>query len=397
MQQEIKDQINKHLSRLYLVSAHTLSLIIPGVTNLLLSAWTIKTSSPAIWSQIVVLQLWYYPLGYILSWGNKDLLVKESSNLSRFHHQLWREGLWTRILLLFIPLVMISTVVIPGFTTWHLMWWLACRLITQSYETYAVWQQRYFPLWFSELVVIICIGVLYFTSSYQPSFEGVLWLMSISHSVRLIIHVVGYNGLSMMPFKVNPRFLLLGLPFLLLSLLALFQLKIDLYIAGVYLTADELAWYQIITALLVMVQSAASYFLTPFAKILLRMQQQQFLTLLKKTWLPGIGLNIAGTVAILVILKLFYSLTLSTITMGLMFMSTIPVYASTLLNIQLISTNSEKRLSIAQVLALVINAIGCVLLIPVFKINGALLAMNIGAWLYFIVVYFMVSQKNKHQ
>ena len=172
----------------------------------------------------------------------------------------------------------------------------------------------------------------------------------------------------------NPiNFLKPALPFLLLTLMAMLQQRIDLYLVALYLTPETTAAYQVFLNLLLLSHVVASLLLSPYARNIYRLSHQGLGKLEKKFMSAGILLSTASISVIYVVVQLIFKFQLSWFMYVAGYFYVLLYYLYQVRNYQFMKEHRQADVAIFSLAGCVVSLILGLILIPFYGIEGAIL------------------------
>jgi hypothetical protein len=368
--------LTKIFNKITPVLGNSLYQLLPGLVNQVLAFFVIKQSGATNWGQVVSLQLVYYIAAHIVSWGNKDyLLVQFSKQPSKINQHLQQSTL-TRALILLLPTVLLIVVYYPLQTSVYLAGWIVLRFVAQALEAVIIYEKNFSLALRSEAAafVLLLFGLTFW--HHNLSFQEALLLVLLSHVGRVtwlmpsLISKLKGSSLK----RIELSHLWVSVPFLLMGLIALLQLKTDLYVMNELSTKSTTGSYQVLMSFVAMFLAVPGFIINPFIKNVYRLQANQLKTLQYKFVGLGLMISILATPILWAVMHYVYQLNFSLVTyllvgllMCLPFVYAFDVY-------KLYKANAQNKVLLVNTFGIAIIFLCCFMFIPLWPINGALMA-----------------------
>jgi hypothetical protein len=368
--------LTKIFNKITPVLGNSLYQLLPGLVNQVLAFFVIKLSGATNWGQVVSLQLVYYIAAHIVSWGNKDYLLLQFSKHPAKINQYIQQSTLTRTLVLLLPTVLLVLVYYPFQTAIYLAGWIVLRFISQAMEAVIIYEKNFSLALRSEAAafVLLLFGLAFL--HHNLSFQEALLLVLLSHIGRVAwIMPSLLNKLSGLSLKqVEFAHMWVSVPFLLMGLIALLQLKTDLYVMNELSTKSITGSYQVLISFVAMFLAVPGFIINPFVKNVYRLQSNQLKSLQYKFMGLGLMISVLATPVLWAMMHYVYQLHFSAVTymliaalMCLPFVYAIDIY-------KLYKAELQNKILVINAAVIAIVFLGCLLLIPLWPNNGALLA-----------------------
>jgi hypothetical protein len=368
--------LTKIFNKLTPILGNSLYQLLPGLVNQVLAFFVIKQSGATNWGQVVSLQLVYYIAAHVVSWGNKDYLLLQFSKHPAKINQYIQQSTLTRTLVLLLPTVLLVLVYYPFQTAIYLAGWIVLRFIAQAMEAVIIYEKNFSLALRSESAafVLLLFGLTFW--HHNLSFQEALLLVLLSHVGRvawLMPSLISrLKGLSLK--RIELAHLWISVPFLLMGLIALLQLKTDLYVMNELSTKSITGSYQVLMSFVAMFLAVPGFIINPFVKNVYRLQAGQLKSLQYKFIGLGLMICVLATPVLWAIMHYVYQLNFSAVTymliavlMCLPFVYAFDVY-------KLYKANVQNKVLAINAVGIAIIFLCCLMFIPLWPINGALMA-----------------------
>ncbi|MEL7249087.1 MAG: hypothetical protein AAFZ63_14970 [Bacteroidota bacterium] len=375
--------MNKLLSKIWqqspIVFNHGLRTFILGLGNMVIAVLAIQRISADFWGSFVPYLLWMGVGLHIVSWGNKEYLLRSFSNRPEQEGEEFYRVLCSRLLLLGCFCIS-GLLVFPNPTGLALALWLLVYFLYQSLDALITFRQAFGQACIADVVgLAILIGaIIFFPESLD--IRSLALLYALSFLVRTIVLLV---FLKVPSYRIQDSYFDFGyyaiaLPFLIISLIGMLSSRVDLYTATAVLSKEQIAQYQIITASLGYVRAAAGILVYSFIK-----QVYQLSWTASKLWLYrlialGGLISIVGSLGLYLLTNWYMGMQLPDSLFLLAIWYVWPAFAITLCVIRLFKLGKERTVIYLSLLNLSINLILSLILFPPLGLQGGLIAGAIG-------------------
>jgi O-antigen/teichoic acid export membrane protein len=264
------------------------------------------------------------------------------------------------------------------------------RFISQALEAIITYEKNFSLALRSEAAafVFLLFGLTFW--HHNLSFQEALLLILLSHLGRVFwlmpFLIIRLKGLSFA--KLNLTHLWGSIPFILMGLIALLQLKIDLYVMNGLSTKSLTGTYQVLMGFVAMFLVIPGFIINPFVKNIYRLKPIQIVALQYKFIGLGLIMSLLAAPILWGVLCFVYQLAfapetylLLTALIFLPFVYAFDVY-------KLYKINAQNSVLVISAIGIAIVFAACLLLIPVWQINGALIAQLLAQlFLVFLLKY----------
>jgi hypothetical protein len=264
----------------------------------------------------------------------------------------------------------------PFQTAIYLAGWIVLRFIAQAMEAVIIYEKNFSLALRSESAafVLLLFGLTFW--HHNLSFQEALLLVLLSHVGRvawLMPSLISrLKGLSLK--RIELAHLWISVPFLLMGLIALLQLKTDLYVMNELSTKSITGSYQVLMSFVAMFLAVPGFIINPFVKNVYRLQAGQLKSLQYKFIELGLMICVLATPVLWAIMHYVYQLNFSAVTymliavlMCLPFVYAFDVY-------KLYKANVQNKVLAINAVGIAIIFLCCLIFIPLWPINGALMA-----------------------
>lgn len=385
--------ISNIINKIKPILGYTFYQLLSSLCNLILSVAVVKKMGSEQWGDIVLLQLAYYLITTITAWGNKDYLLVQYNAWPNKISTFWQKSFITRGLFLLIPAVVICFLFMPSSTSMHLIIWVVCRFVAQSFESIVVYYKRYFWPVLAEFIPLVLTCIFWFDNTTEVYLDSVLWLLTISHVIRAAVVMMFYAKLLPGIFNnsVQLEQLTSSFFFALLAFAVFLQVKSDLYCMGYFGNSLQVGTYQILVSYLTLFAAVPTFLLMPFMAGIYQLNKAGISALHQKIILIGLFLVPFCTLVLVPVFDHFYQLAFSSWDYILAALYLLVPYFYTLKVYMLYKQGKSKTVLVFSLLAVAVNVVFCAVLIPILGITGAMVA-NVCAQVFIYLLYQFKSK-----
>lgn len=367
----------KNARRILTIITNCLKQTITQIISLTLSLYVIHFFSKDLWGNFSVYFLYISITMLILSWGNKEYLLREFSKTPSKIIYTFYLHLNTRLILLLISIVI--TFLLFSFTeSIILTFWITSVFISQSLEVFWIYKRDYLK---SIIIEIISFSILLSVLFLQTDLNITLLLFcySIYQLTRAFLYFVLYfNELKNYHFIANKIVLSSSISFFLLSLFGFLQSRADFLTVTFFEKNENIAVYQVITSFFILIHSIATFLILPYVKNLYRIKNKSMELIQKKLTFISPFIVLFNLFVFYLIVTFFYNFELDIYYYILGFFITFPPYLYAIKIIRFFKENNQKYIVVTAVKAILINCfISYILLYLGYGLKGALIGSAI--------------------
>lgn len=378
----------KWVKRIQVIGLHGLHQLLSPLMNLSAAWWVIHNSSEDVWGEFVDPLIVAGLALHILSWGNKEFLLRAFALRPDVIPILWKQALVARgaILFMIIPLIFLSNWN-PEQMTWMLSW-ILFGYIRHSYDVIIVYEKHFGRAVLVELGAIALVFGGLFISRDSLGLTELIRYFAIAQVFRAIVFslLYGKNYLAG-PFpQMQFRYFSTALPFFLLGFAGMMVSRTDLYFVAYYLDDATAGRYQILINLFAYTQAGAGFLIAPFIRNIYRLPDRTIRRLALKVSFGGLGAIALGIpIAYLLLEKGFgISMPLEYYAMGVV--AILPVYIYSCFILLLFKHQQQQKVVLANAGGILINLGINLVLTPRIGLMGALLGSVICHWFILVMV-----------
>lgn len=351
--------------------------------NVLVSMLVVRLYSEQLWGSFVKEYMWVTLAASLLSWGNKDFLLRTFSQNPAEISTNWQIAWSARALLL--PLVWLFFLLKyqSFFFSIELLIWTCGLFFFQSYEVIILYEKD-----FEKMIAVEMTGFLLILGSIFAWGKGLetadlRLIFIVSNILKVLILCVLYQKNYPLRWKIEgtKNFLHKAFPFLLISISGLLNSRADTYTASISLTEKDLGRYQILMNFILYVQSISALVLTPFIKNIYRLPAKSFQKLLIRFSILGFCISLLFLPFFWLIFHYFYLFSWEISHYIAMFLLCFPMFGISPLVYRMYKMGKERKVIYLNFGGTIFLVLICLFTMPHYGIAGGLWAAVITQWL----------------
>jgi O-antigen/teichoic acid export membrane protein len=374
------------------------SLLLP-VFNIAISYLVIRFASVDLWGEFVQWLIIVQLGAHIVSWGNKEYLLRAFSFNPSQIAQAWQTSLISRsglFVLLCGMLVFVGTSLPQRLL---LTFWSLGLVLFQSYDVLIVYKKDFLFAALVESLTLTALALTIIGLGTEITLEWLIFLFGLVYLFKAGIYLLRYHPLTT-PQVISPvslahrfefKYFKLAFPFFLLGFSGMLQSRIDLYAVNIFLSKSEVGQYQVFINLMIYLQSVSAFILIPFVKSIYRLGYRSIQKMSVRLF--GLGLLMLAPALWLIHLMLTYiyqfSLSPHFLLAGGLFV--LPIYFYLPIIYALYKTDRETVVLKINIIGTALNFGLNLLLLPRVGMIGAVIASAISQWAM-LVAYLMQNK-----
>jgi O-antigen/teichoic acid export membrane protein len=398
--------LRKWVRRGAIVFQNSLNNLLLPIFNIYISGKVVRMTSAALWGEFVAVMVAVQFGAHLVSWGNKEYLLREFSLHPTQITRNWQTSLISRIPLF----VLVSLALI--FTGYSLERALLCLIwgagiaLAQSYEVVVLYRRAFISAFVIEGVGIAITTLFVITKGAAITADDLLLVFAGVGILKAVAYVMRFSDLlgnlwqeirvkaASLGSGVDLSYFSAALPFFLLGFSGLLASRIDVYSVTHYLQKSDVGEYQIFINLMLYLQSVSVFIVGPYVKTVYRLNDDAILKISLRLFGLGIALTLAGLVASYLVFTLVYEVQYSWQYMALGGLFVLPIFAYLPLIYRLYKLNRTGLVLKANLIGAAVNFILNALLLPHIGSIGAVLASAVVQWGMLVVYLTEVRGEN---
>jgi O-antigen/teichoic acid export membrane protein len=272
-------------------------------------------------------------------------------------------------------LVLGSSVTLAAFLTI----WLVALFAARIHDSVVVWQRAFgFALGVEFGAAIATVaGVLMLGAGATP--ELLVGLFAAVATGRALAHAVHFRVLRAgSGWRFDPDELRRSWPFFALTFSGALQSRIDLYVVAALLAPAEIGAYQVLTAVVLLVQSMSGALLNPVVPALYRAARPQVIAGARRLLLTGVLVSTAGVVVLVLGVAWLYELSLTPGLVAVSWLAMLPAFGYLPLVYLAFREGDERVVVVANVIGILLSGALALVLVPRFGLVGAMASAAAG-------------------
>jgi O-antigen/teichoic acid export membrane protein len=353
------------------------------------AAWLVVVflDADAVWGAFVGTQIVVGLTVHVLSWGNKDWLLRRASGAPAELGHSWQRALWARAR--FLPVAALI-VIFLGHDRETIAWvlvWIGAAFVAQSMDAPILIARRFKTAIAVEMMAFATVIMLLVVPS-DVGVSAVIRAWAVGALVRAVLLLVALlNKLGpCCRLEAEPGYLISAAPFFLLGLSGMLQSKMDLYMATLILDDGAVGRYQVIINTFIMLQAGAAFLVMPFAKTLYRVNDIVAAAFARSVWLLGLGITAVGTGGAWLLLNRVYHFDLGWSWFVLGAMLVVPIFGYAPRVYRLFGAGRERAVVIISLVGAGINFVISLVLLQIVGALGALIGSVVAHWVTLAII-----------
>ncbi|QBZ96856.1 polysaccharide biosynthesis protein [Flavobacterium sangjuense] len=368
--------LKKTFDRIKLVLINILKQVLGQVLTLILSVIIFKWDSKELWGEFAAYFIYVNILITIISWGNKEFLIREFSKAPNKIIENFYLVFNSRLPLLVLAVVA-ALFVFPISCFWFFALWIISVYISQSLEVFWIYKRDYAKSILLEILSFSGLVLLLFYNKINS--DKLIEYYSYYQLMRAILYIILYaSELKKLHFAIDKKYFVTAVSFFLLGLVGFLQSRMDFVIITFFESDQNVAVYQIITTFFILIHALGTFLIFPYMKNIYRLQKssvsvfQRFIAVISP-------LVVCFCLAVLfLIMHYVYNISLDYHYYLLGFLITFPPYLYTVKILILYKENKQGFILKTGIIAIVINSLASILLLYLgYGLKGALMGSAI--------------------
>lgn len=370
-----------------------LKLVSMPLLNFLTLFLGIKFYGKENWGEFISISIWIFFIAFIAKWSGQNYLIKEFSKNTSNYLNIFYSNILERCTLLLPSIVLFF--IFPFSIACSSFLLILLIFIYNSYDVLLVYKNKLELQLTTEItgILIVIIGFFLF-----PIFNltTILYLFCLSFFAKISILFFCFNhSFKKIIIVFSFKNILTTYPFFLIGFSGWLASKSDIYVVSYFFTKKELSEYQMLISCFLILQAIPAYLVLPINKHLFRMSDNSIKKI--KIKLLGITIPVVAIFSLTIwfCLKSFMQIEYDVIIYFLISISTIPTFIYIIDILQLIRNNKEKAVMKFSFIIVALNLTLLLMLVPHFKILGAIISVCISQWLYLFFVNIEINKSKK--
>jgi len=379
-------KLAKYRKRALTIIANSVNSLLLPVFNIAIAYLVIRLASVDLWGAfvkwLVIVQLG----AHIVSWGNKEYLLRAFSQNPALIAQAWQTSLLSRAAL-FGPLSLL--LILSGDSLSQgllLVLWGLGLVLFQSYEVFIVYKKDFLFAATIEAAVLTGLTLVIANLRGAITLNWLIFLFGMTHLSKAGLYLLRYRSLTLTQpdRRLAGRFSLsyfgLALPFFLLGFSGMLQSRIDLYAVNIFLPEGAVGQYQVFINLMIYLQSVSLFILLPFVKSIYRLKHDSIQKMALRLFGLGLLMLLPALGAVHLLLVYVYQFTFSPYFLLAGGLFVLPIYGYLPIIYALYKATQEMTVLKINILGAGLNFLLNLLLLPQVGMLGAVVASAVAQW-----------------
>ena len=336
------------------------------------------------WGEFINISIWIYFIAFIAKWSGQNFMIKAFSQKPSNIYAVFYSNCIERSV--FLLLFMFMFFAFPFKLCVASFFLLITIFVYNSFDSLIVYHQKFKTQLFAEIIGLSFIYLSFLFYDFY-NLETIIYLFCISFLIRILIVTIRFKlPTRNIKLKISLQNIITSFPYFLIGFSGWLASKIDIYIISFYFSKKELSEYQLLIACFIMLQAIPAYIILPINKHLFRMTRTTTKKIKRNLILSAFPIVFLFTVLIWIFLEQFMHQEFSLPMYFFVALSTIPSFIYSIDIVQLFRMNKEKAIMKFSFIAVVVNIILMILLIPTMGLLGVIVTICISQWLYLLLI-----------
>lgn len=365
------------------VVTNGLRSVISGLGSLAVAWLVIEYSSASNWGEFVPWLVGMGIVNVVVSWGNKEYLLRQYSLEPESHSRYFYGNTFFRFPIYLLMLVLGVLFFSSQPQLWCLVLWGGGYFLYQSLEAWIVYQGRFAAANWAELagLLIILGGIVLNPSVPNLTYLCLLYAYSYVGRLLVILILVRLPVFNMAELQAGRKlsFFRQSTPFFIVVLIGLLASKMDLYVVSYTVDAATVGPYQILVGALGFVGAVAGFVAYAFIGRIYQMDKKGFKRSIWQMSSLGLFLSALAVLSFYFLFRYGLDLSYSISTYLVAILYCWPPYVSMFCVLYLYQQNKERLVIRNGIVNAIVSLVLALVLLPKMGIPGGLLAGFIGS------------------
>jgi O-antigen/teichoic acid export membrane protein len=337
----------------------------------------------------------------VISWGNKDYLMKEFSFNPSQISEVWKENIFTRLLLVFAVSIFFGFL-FPSDISLFLISWVFINFVCKSYDVFIYYYKSFLFSLLVEFFSLVVLILFILINKDQLSMFYLLISYIVSGIFRALLLVVYFkmDYKLLFKWKFNLNTLTYSSSFFVLALVGILNAKVDIFCINYAMNKSDLGEYQVLFSFIMLIQGLGYLLVEPFAKNLYRLNEASFIKVKKFLFWVGPVLTLILIMGSYFVITYLFHIPFDIQNYFAGFFYCIPVFVYGVLVYKFFKINRQVWVVYVSLICLFINVVLDLYTIPYLGVFGVMVSGALVQWLkllFFLLVDYLFSFKLKQQ
>lgn len=363
-------------------------------TNFAIAAVVIRLSTAGLWNETAQCLVLITILTQVVSWNNKDYLVREFSmrnNVARH----WKSSFGARLLLLLVCLPLIFFFRSDA-SPWLMMLLLAGNFIYRSFDSLVTFERKFMQ---AAVIEVVCNGALLLAVAFvDRTINTIVLCLILNTLLKSVLLSILFRStlLTRTTAALRLEQLAASFPFFATSMVNTVGSRADIFAMATVKKA-ELGKYYLLVNLMSYCYILATMVTEPYVKNFYRMAGDSMQNIRKLFFVGGLIGSFVYILAIRTIMIVVYHLDFSDYAYIMVWAIMIPYFIYYISIYELNRLNKTYQLMTISVVGSVIYYLLSLLLISEFGYMGGLVASLVVQWLLLMAFLYQTSKYTKKE
>jgi len=364
------------------------------VTNFAIAAIVMRLSTAELWNETAKCLVLITILTQIVSWNNKDYLIREFSLRNRVAEH-WKSSFVTRmsLLLVCVPLVFFFK---AEASPWLMVLLLASNFVYRSFDSLITFGRKFSQ---AAIIEVVCNGLLLVSVALvDRTIDSIVVCLILSTLLKAVLFTILFREtlLTRTGIGFSIEQLVAAFPFFVTSMVNTLGARADIF-AMATIKQTELGKYYLLVNLLSYCYMLATMVTEPYIKNFYRMGSDPMQNVKRLFFFGGFVWTLVYVVVIRFIMIFVYHLDYPDYTYLLIWAILIPYFLYYLSIYELTRLNKTYQLMTISIVSSVIYYLLSLLLIKRLGYTGGLVASLVVQWLLLGAFSYQTSRYSKIQ
>lgn len=343
--------------------------------SVLISLLAVRSAGIEVWGAFVGAMVLVQLCAQVADFGSRDALVRAFSREPGAVAARWRVAAVSRLPLLVLGPIMFLAAGNDPVLVGLLCAWLLALFVARLHDGVVAYRRAFgFALGVEGAAIALTLAVVLLTgaelsvTTLVVAYTLAAWIRALALSARFGVLRPGPG------WRWSVMELRRSWPFFGLTFSGALQSRVDLYVVAVLLPDPVLGTYQVLTTLVLLVQSLSGALLGPIVPALYRLPRPGVLRGARRLAAVGALVATAGITGTWVAMTWLYHLPVEAATLAAAWLTMLPVFAYLPLIHLAFRDGDERTVLGANLAGIIVAGVGAIVLAPPFGVTGAMAA-----------------------
>lgn len=361
---------------------------------------TILFFSKALWGECVDGWLYLQLTALIISWGNRQYLLKKFDLIPGRQSQSFSESFFSRSVLLVIFILFgLFSPFSWTFKAAAALYSLG-KFITNSYDPVVEYRRKYLSAIIAEVVGFVKGAALVYSIREDITADTILLCMSLGEAVKAFMTMLLIREVKLLfSWKyINPNYFIQSFPLFIYSFAVMLMYLVDRVYVYINFPPEDKAFYQILMNMLIFILAVPGFLLVPFLKNYYRGKVRLTANIRFSIFIGGFTILPVLIALVYLLMVYVYGFPMEIDYLVLSVLFCLPSFVYSPIIYFLVGKNRQFVLSVACFGICGMMLLACNYFVPVYGLCGAQMVAVIGQWglmLAALIIYFQERSAKK--